>query len=187
MNLVATAEGRIGSLDTRALTDARVKEFGAYFQAVLADELRRLGVQVGYDENEQAVVVAGDSGRRQRHFSKSDAADPRTTPSALRRARASTGTTSRRKRRLDILSEAGAEGAARQDEDRRDATSGANRPRRSAGSTRRVMDEAAHATPDRRGAVRSRLSRSRPSTWPRSSTPPPSSTTRSSGCMPRAV
>ena len=42
MNLVVTAEGRVGSLDSRALTDARVKEFGAYFQAVLADELRRL-------------------------------------------------------------------------------------------------------------------------------------------------
>ncbi|MBN8899833.1 MAG: relaxase domain-containing protein, partial [Rhodospirillales bacterium] len=33
MNLVVTAEGRVGSLDTRALTDAKVKEFGAYFQA----------------------------------------------------------------------------------------------------------------------------------------------------------
>ena len=41
-----------------ALTDARVKEFGAYFQAVLADELRGLGIQVGYDANEQAVVIA---------------------------------------------------------------------------------------------------------------------------------
>ena len=57
MNLVVTAEGRIGSLDTRGLTDAKVKEFGAYFQAVLADELRRLGIKVGYDANEQAVVI----------------------------------------------------------------------------------------------------------------------------------
>ena len=56
MNIVATAGGRIGSLDTRALTDARVKEFGAYFQAVLADELRRLGIRVSYHENEQAIV-----------------------------------------------------------------------------------------------------------------------------------
>jgi hypothetical protein len=39
-NLVVTAEGRIGSLDTKALTATRVKEFGAYFQAILADELR---------------------------------------------------------------------------------------------------------------------------------------------------
>ena len=57
MNVVATADGRIGSLDMRALTDSRVKEFGAYFQAVLADELRRLGINVGYDEAEQAVVI----------------------------------------------------------------------------------------------------------------------------------
>src|SRR6516165_2253896 len=57
MNLVVTAEGRVGSLDSRALTDARVKEFGAYFQAVLAEELRRLGVRIGYDADQQAVVV----------------------------------------------------------------------------------------------------------------------------------
>ena len=57
MNVVATADGRVGSLDMRALTDPRVKEFGAYFQAVLADELRRLGIRVGYDNAEQAVVV----------------------------------------------------------------------------------------------------------------------------------
>jgi hypothetical protein len=56
-NLVVTAEGRVGSLDTKALSDARVKEFGAYFQAILADELRRLGVRIGYDAREQAVVA----------------------------------------------------------------------------------------------------------------------------------
>ena len=49
MNVVVTADGRVGSLDTRAMTDARVHEFGAYFQAVLADELRRLGASVAYD------------------------------------------------------------------------------------------------------------------------------------------
>jgi hypothetical protein len=57
MNLVVTAEGRTGSLNSKALTDTRVKEFGAYFQAVLADELRRLGVRIGYDAGEQAVVL----------------------------------------------------------------------------------------------------------------------------------
>jgi hypothetical protein len=57
MNLVVTAEGRTGSLNSKALTDTRVKEFGAYFQAVLADELRRLGVRIGYDVGEQAVVL----------------------------------------------------------------------------------------------------------------------------------
>src|SRR5271165_5959184 len=72
MNLVVTAEGRVGSLDTRALTEARVKEFGAYFQAVLADELRRLGIQVDYDANEQAIVVTAIPEDVNRAFSKRD-------------------------------------------------------------------------------------------------------------------
>ena len=46
MNLVVTAEGRSARSIRAALTDAKVKEFGAYFQAVLADELRRLGIKV---------------------------------------------------------------------------------------------------------------------------------------------
>jgi hypothetical protein len=69
-NLAVTAEGRIGSLDTRALTDARVKEFGAYFQAVLADELRRLGIRLGYDPGEQAVVVLAIPGEVSKAFRK---------------------------------------------------------------------------------------------------------------------
>jgi hypothetical protein len=69
-NLVVTAEGRVGSLGSRALTDARVKEFGAYFQAVLADELRRLGVRLGYDAGEQAVVVLAIPGQVSKAFSK---------------------------------------------------------------------------------------------------------------------
>ena len=47
MNIVVTPDGRIGSLDMKQLTEARAKEFGYYFQAVLADELRRIGAQVG--------------------------------------------------------------------------------------------------------------------------------------------
>src|SRR5271165_1855269 len=70
LNLVVTADGRIGSLDTKALTDARIKEFGAYFQAVLADELRRLGIRVGYDENEQAIVIEGVPDDARKAFSK---------------------------------------------------------------------------------------------------------------------
>ena len=72
MNLVVTAEGRVGSLDTRALTDARVKEFGAYFQAVLADELRRLGARIGYDASEQAVVSWPSRRTSAEAFSKRD-------------------------------------------------------------------------------------------------------------------
>ena len=70
MNLVVTDDGRVGSLDSRALTDARVKEFGAYFQAVLADELRRLGVTIGCDPTEQAVVLEAIPERVSKAFSK---------------------------------------------------------------------------------------------------------------------
>ena len=34
-----------------------MQEFGAYFQAQLADELRRLGVRTAYDKDEKAVVL----------------------------------------------------------------------------------------------------------------------------------
>ena len=72
MNLVATAEGRIGSLDTRAFTDTRIKEFGAYFQAVRADELRRIGVRISYDDGEQAVVLLAIPDHVNKAFSKRD-------------------------------------------------------------------------------------------------------------------
>jgi len=55
-NAVATDNGRIGSLDTKRL-HSRVHEFGAYFQARLADELRALGIRTEYDKQEQAVVI----------------------------------------------------------------------------------------------------------------------------------
>jgi hypothetical protein len=72
--MVVTDEGRIGSLASRALTDPRLKEIGAFFQAVLADELRRLGVQVRYDEGEQAVVIKAIPDEISRMFSKRDQA-----------------------------------------------------------------------------------------------------------------
>jgi energy-coupling factor transporter ATP-binding protein EcfA2 len=55
-NLVVTDDGRIGSLDTKRL-HSRVHEFGAYFQAQLADELRRLGIRTAYDAGEEAVML----------------------------------------------------------------------------------------------------------------------------------
>jgi len=55
-NLVVTADGRVGSLDTKRLND-RVHEFGAYFQAQLADELRRLGIVTAYDAKQEAVML----------------------------------------------------------------------------------------------------------------------------------
>ena len=42
---------------TRSVCTPGSNEFGAYFQARLADELRRLGARVSYDQNEQAVVL----------------------------------------------------------------------------------------------------------------------------------
>lgn len=71
-NLVVTASGRVGSLDTQRLTDARVKEFGAYFQAELADELRRLGAAVEYDAGEHAVVLTSVPEPVWKAFSKRD-------------------------------------------------------------------------------------------------------------------
>lgn len=71
-NLVATASGRVGSLDTQRLTEARVKEIGAYFQAELAEELRRAGVRVGHDAKEHAVTVAAVPEAASRAFSKRD-------------------------------------------------------------------------------------------------------------------
>lgn len=56
-NLVVTADGHVGSLDSAEMHD-RVHEFGAYFQACLADELRALGIEVAYNKAEQAAVVA---------------------------------------------------------------------------------------------------------------------------------
>ena len=72
LNLVVTDDGRIGSLDTRALTDARVKEFGAFFQAVLADELRRIGAHVDYDAGRQAVVLTAIPEEANKTYSKRD-------------------------------------------------------------------------------------------------------------------
>ena len=109
MNIVATADGRIGSLDLRALTDNRIKEFGAYFQAVLADELRRLGIQVGYNENEQAVVIESVPGDIGRAFSKRDRQILHKARTFAERQGLSWDDLSA-ERKLDIVEEASAEG-----------------------------------------------------------------------------
>ena len=109
MNIVATADGRIGSLDLRALTDNRIKEFGAYFQAVLADELRRLGIQVGYKENEQAVVIESVPGDICRAFSKRDRQILHKARTFAERQGLSWDDLSA-ERKLDIVEEASAEG-----------------------------------------------------------------------------
>ena len=55
-NVVVTDEGRVGSLDTQRLHE-RVHEFGGYAQARLANELRALGIRIGYNKDERAVVI----------------------------------------------------------------------------------------------------------------------------------
>ncbi len=70
MNLVVTPDGRVGSLDTKALTEIKVKEFGAYFQGTLAQELRRLGCSVAYDAKEEAVVLTAIPDEINKAFSK---------------------------------------------------------------------------------------------------------------------
>ena len=109
MNLVVTAEGRVGSLDTRAMTDVRVKEFGAYFQAVLADELRRLGAHIDYDAGKQAVVLTAIPEEVNKAFSKRDS-------QILRSAKSFAETQGlvwddlSAERKLEIVEEASAEG-----------------------------------------------------------------------------
>ena len=53
-NAVLTASGRVGSLDLQRL-DGRIHEFGAYYQAHLAQNLRRLGVETRLDERTGAA------------------------------------------------------------------------------------------------------------------------------------
>ncbi len=55
-NVVVTADGHIGSLDSAEMHD-RVHEFGAYFQERLAGELQALGIKVGYNKGETAAVI----------------------------------------------------------------------------------------------------------------------------------
>ena len=111
MNLVVTADGRIGSLDSRALTDARVKEFGAYFQAVLADELRRIGVRVAYDADWAGSGHTGHSRRRSSEPSASGRSQILRKAKTLRsRSGAELGRPLGRSARLDIVEEASAEG-----------------------------------------------------------------------------
>jgi hypothetical protein len=68
-NLVVTEDGRIGSLDTQRL-HSRVHEFGAYFQARLATELRALGIETAYDKKEEAFVLTAIPQRISDAFSK---------------------------------------------------------------------------------------------------------------------
>lgn len=57
-NVVATEAGHVGSLDMKRVTSTTAHLYGAYFQAVLARELRALGIEVGYDSRNKAAVIS---------------------------------------------------------------------------------------------------------------------------------
>ena len=71
-NLVVTDDGRVGSIDSKALTAHKVHEYGAIFQARLADRLRALGVRVGLDADGEAVVALDIPESAVATFSKRD-------------------------------------------------------------------------------------------------------------------
>ena len=77
-------DARIGSLDTKQLTKARVHQFGTYIQAHLADELRTFGARIRYDRNEQAIVLDAIP-ERERHLQQEQAPGA-TQRQGLRRA-----------------------------------------------------------------------------------------------------
>ena len=56
-NLVVTDDGRVGSINSKALTAHKVPEYGAFFQARLADRLRSLGLRIGLDVGGEAAVA----------------------------------------------------------------------------------------------------------------------------------
>lgn len=69
-NLVVTDDGRLGSLDTKRLTNTKVLVWGALGQAVLAEEMRRLGAKVEVDPSGRFAVLSSVDQRAVDHFSK---------------------------------------------------------------------------------------------------------------------
>lgn len=57
LNMVATADGHVGSLDSARMTKTAPHIFGAYFQAQLAQLLRELGIKVSVDARGRAIVI----------------------------------------------------------------------------------------------------------------------------------
>jgi len=68
-NVVLTEDGRVGALDLQRLK-GRVHEFGALYQAYLATNLRRLGVEVALDEATGAARVVAIPERVRDAYSK---------------------------------------------------------------------------------------------------------------------
>ncbi|MFT9291664.1 MobF family relaxase [Gluconobacter oxydans] len=69
-NAVATESGHLGSLDSKRITKMTSHLFGAYFQAELAQELRKLGIRVEVDERGKAVMLEAIPDKARELFSK---------------------------------------------------------------------------------------------------------------------
>lgn len=69
-NAVATESGHLGSLDSKRITGMTSHLFGAYFQAELAQELRKLGVRVEVDDRGKAIMIDGIPKEARELFSK---------------------------------------------------------------------------------------------------------------------
>ena len=68
-NVVQTASGRVGGLDLAQL-DGRIHEWGALYQAYLADNLRRHGVEITLDARTEMARLVAIPERVAAHFSK---------------------------------------------------------------------------------------------------------------------
>ncbi|WP_264784633.1 MobF family relaxase, partial [Asaia bogorensis] len=69
-NAVATQSGHLGSLDSARITKTTSFLFGAYFQAILAERLRELGIEVQVDETHRAIRVTAVPDQARDFFSK---------------------------------------------------------------------------------------------------------------------
>lgn len=70
LNIVATESGHLGSLDSQRITDTTAHLYGAYFQAILAQRLRELGIAVHVDERGRAVRISAIPEHARDAFSK---------------------------------------------------------------------------------------------------------------------
>lgn len=68
-NAVETASGRVGGLDLAQL-EGRIHEFGAVYQAFLAENLRRHGVEIALDSKTEMARLAAVPESVAAHFSK---------------------------------------------------------------------------------------------------------------------
>ena len=156
-NLVVTKDGRIGSIDARALTPAKVHEYGAYFQAKLADQLRELGIRTGYDA-EDRPSSSPTYPTRPFPCSASETGRSSATQGQFARENDIEWDELSVKRKRQLLHEASADGRLGKTKEDARTRFGASRRPRSAGRTTRSSTQRQHPALDGRTAPRYRLS-----------------------------